>query len=128
MKKIERVRDEITRIKKAIPSTEDIFDIENPPPYTCPVFHNAISAIVDCEKAINKGLSEDESDELKDALSDAEFNISGLAGTLEHLNDEVDKIRHWGIEWKEFAKQLIENYDIPMEEISDLYSNIKEDI
>lgn len=102
-------------------STEELFDISEPPDYMCHTFEAVKNEVDECEDIVTKSQNLDDIEDLQQALSNAEYTISGTSHTISELNGQVDLLRKWGQQWKDLAKQLIEDNDINIEDYSSSY-------
>lgn len=108
-------------IEKLFPS-EIRYGISKQPADTCPIIDKAIRCIQSAQEAIRRYERSDDVDELKEMISTVEMELGevcsyGNSGLLEDIRDNTHRIREWGKEWKELAKQHApeldpEDYDI----------------
>lgn len=106
--------DKINKIKTElkIETSEELFDIPKQPAEQCPFIDEVIKELNDNSKSI-KDVWQNLKDvpEAEDYVSDldwAEYNIRNLESNMETIRTNVTNVRAWGQEWKDFAKQLIE--------------------
>ena len=109
--------DKIIKLKKQlnIKTSEDLFDFEEQPKEQCPLINEVISQLVDNSKEVKdvwQNLRDVEGAEgyLGD-LYWAEYNIRNLESNMEEIRTNIEKLRAWGEEWKDFAKQLVQERD-----------------
>lgn len=123
MKKIEKIQYELLKQYNQDFNTEEIFDREPIVPFLCNEFSSIISQVEDAEKAVDTGIDDEN---YLSALEQAEYELSGLSHQIQELNGEVENLRAWGQSWKELAKELIETYDVKIENHSGIYFKLKE--
>ncbi len=102
--------------KHNIKTSEDLFDISEPPEYQC----KKIDSLIDKVKIIYKvsrGYERMDEDELKSVLSDVSWEFDGMDREIEELREAIENLRQWGYEWKEFAKELIEKNQVNIGEL-----------
>lgn len=101
-----------------VKSTEKLFGIEEPPDYQCPAIDkicNTISNISSSAEGNYLGYGNEDEGE---RLSDIKHEVRGLEDELEDVRAAVEYIRNWGQDWKDLAKQIIEKYEIDIEELT----------
>lgn len=100
-----------------IKTSEELFDLQAPVDYQCPNFDRVVSGINAASKALEYSRWDDKEDVevALDKISDVEWSLSGLVDEVENLRTAIEEVRDWGVEWKEFAKRIIEDNDIDLE-------------
>ncbi len=86
-------------------SSERAFGVSEQPEETCPMIDAVLKGIADAISSA-KASDGDDVNELKDALSDVDWAISGIPSDLENIRRHITDIRSWGQEWKDQAKEL----------------------
>ena len=81
--------------------------------HTCPDIDKVLKSVSKIEKLSNTNGREDE-DQLKDIISDIEFEISNINDLMEKLRRSNDELRAWGIEEAEKVDEL----ELQIEELS----------
>ena len=105
--------DKINKIKKdlEIKTSEYLFGINEQPKEQCPLINEVISQLVDNSKEIKdvwQNLRDvEEAESYLSTLDWAEYNIRNLESNMEEIRVNIEKLRAWGEEWKDFAKQLV---------------------
>lgn len=105
--------DKINKIKKDldIKTSEDLFDISDQPKEQCPLINEVISQLIDNSKEVKAVwqnlIDVEEAESYLSTLDWAEYNIRNLENNMEEIRTNVEKLRAWGEEWKDFAKQLV---------------------
>jgi predicted nucleic acid-binding Zn-ribbon protein len=89
-------------------TSEEMFGIDSPPDYQCPLIDEIIKAIKEIEHNARVGRY-DEFEDLKDKLENIDYHIYDLESKLEELRENIDRLRSWGIAWKKLAKEFAEN-------------------
>lgn len=105
--------DKINKIKEDldIKTSEDLFGISKQPKEQCSSIDKIISQLVDSSKEIKavwqylRDVKEAES--CLSTLDWAEYDIRNLESNMEEIRTNIEKLRYWGEEWKDFAKQLV---------------------
>lgn len=89
-------------------TSEEIFYIDSPPDYQCPLIDEIVDAIkkIEDNAKVNRY---DEFEDLKDKLENIDYLVYDLENKLEELRENVDRLRSWGIAWKKLAKEFAEN-------------------
>lgn len=92
-------------------TTEDLFMITKPADYQCGSIDEIINAVDYAEKYLDKakGCDEDSIKELLDYIQDVEYELRGVVDYLEEVRMAVDSVRSWGQDWKNLAKEIIED-------------------
>lgn len=100
-----------------VKKSEELFDIRLPIDYQCPQCDKIIKGIDTAMNRLSYSRREDKEDiELAlEKISDVEYELSGLSDEVEELRSAIIELRDWGIEWKTFAKELIEENNIDLE-------------
>jgi hypothetical protein len=106
--------DKINNIKTElkIETSEELFDIPKQPDEQCPFIDEVIKGLTENSKNV-KDVWQNLKDvpEAEDYISNldwAEYNIRNLESNMEDIRTNATNVRAWGQEWKDFAKQLIE--------------------
>lgn len=126
MSKIEAMRNDLLKFYNIVYSTENMFDRELKVPYLCGDIDQMIEKIENAQTDIATGLYTDDPEILEEKVEEAEYELHGLTDQLDSLRDDIEKLRSWGQSWKDFARQLIEENDIKLEDYSELLYHIKE--
>lgn len=92
-------------------TSEDKLGFLEPPNYQCPVIDDAIKIIRDIEKSIHNALRADSLEEAQSHCNDADWYEGDVESALESIRDACDTLRSWGQQWKDLAKELIEEYE-----------------
>lgn len=96
-------------------TSEEILNIQKPPEYTCPDIDKIIRAINEAYDIANQAERECHrfGDECGHAniFDDIQYELSGLEDELEKLRKANENLRTWGTEWKDLAKQLLNEYE-----------------
>lgn len=101
------------------PTTEQLFYIESPPEFQCEKMDRINEFTNKALKEINNAQSNLYDEEYSDAhgdVDDAEYYLNYIEDTVEELRSEIEALRAWGKEWKEFAKRLINENEIDMDQ------------
>lgn len=90
-------------------TSEQTYGIRAQPPPTCPIIDEALDEVQLIAKCI-RGYERAGEEELRNMISEIETRIGFLdgyrkTGLLEDIRDNVVKIREWGQEWKDLAKE-----------------------
>ena len=109
--------DKIIKLKEQlnIKTSEDLFDIEEQQKEQCLLINEVISQLIDNSKEVKdvwQNLRDvEESESYLSTLDWAEYNIRNLESNMEEIRTNIEKLRSWGEEWKDFAKQLVQERD-----------------
>jgi hypothetical protein len=88
-------------------TSEEMFGIDSPPDYQCPLIDKIVKAIREIES--NTRVSNyDEWEDLKEKLDMIDYYVYDLESELETLRANIDLLRNWGNAWKELAKEFAE--------------------
>lgn len=96
------------------PTSEDLFGIENPPEFQCDKVDYIVDVIEKALDEINDAQSymkNEEYDEANECISDIEYYISGNEDKMEDLRVAIESLREWGQQWKDLAKEMINDQD-----------------
>lgn len=97
-------------------TSEQLFGIEEPPPYQCSNIDKVIKGLRSAEKTASRNYSHSEEDELRSALSDIEHDLWNLESEVEDIRKECERIREWGQAWKEQCKAIVNRSDVDLNE------------
>ena len=92
-------------------TSEEKLGFIEPPEHQCPVIDDAIKRIRDIEKSIGYALRSDSIEEAQSHCNDADWYGGDIECSLEYLRDACETLRFWGQQWKDIAKELIEEYE-----------------
>ena len=95
-------------------TSEEKLGFLEPPEHQCPVIDEAIRTIRDVEKSIGHALRADSLEEAQSHCNDADCWGGDIENYLESLRDVCETLRSWGQQWKDLAKELIEEYEPEM--------------
>ena len=85
-------------------ASEELYEITEQPSPTCPLIDESIRSVRKALEAL-KGWKKMEEDDLRSACDYAEWYLSSAEGEIEVVRDHVEKVRAWGQEWKDLAKE-----------------------
>lgn len=102
MNKVDALIDELL-----LENSEALFGIDNPPVYQCPQIDRMIKDIGYAEKALNKALSYDDADDIREHVDEAVREIWNTAYELEELRETIITLRDWGQRWKDECKRAV---------------------
>lgn len=107
MNKINKIKTEFK-----IDTSEELFDIQKQPAEQCPVIDEVIKELRDNSQNIKYVYDNlknvEEAENYLSELDWAEYNIRNLESNMETIRMNVTNVRLWGQEWKDLAKQLID--------------------
>jgi len=88
------------------PTSEQLYGISEQPKPTCPMIDAVIADLRKCDREMNRWeRHKDDAEYLAQVLDTVAWIIGNLEPELEKIRDNADKIRGWGQEWKELAKE-----------------------
>lgn len=97
--------------------SEELFNISSPPPYQCGYIDEIVDEIQRVQLAINLAIdykNRGDNDGVETELDEARYYITYLDDRIESLRRSVEAIRDWGLEWKDFAKNIVNDNDIEL--------------
>lgn len=113
MSKIEKAKEEC-----GYKTSEYMFGLVSPTEHQCKSIDSIVEKVKNIEKFSVVGRYDQENTELlRDKLFDIEHEVYDLSSEIEKVRSALEDVRAWGQDWKDLAKKLIENYDIPIEDI-----------
>ena len=92
-------------------TSESILGIPKPPDHQCPNIDKYVGYANAIESAIHDALRCDELEDMKSNVEDADWHASDIKGCFEDLRENMELLRDWGQQWKDLAKELIEEYE-----------------
>lgn len=92
-------------------STEYLLGIDKPPEYQCRHIDSILRELNYANDAIHKSKRYDDIEDLKECLDDIENALYNLDYDLEDIRDAIVKVRGWGEQWKQVAKDLLNDRD-----------------
>lgn len=103
---------ELLKIKLQVLTTEDLFDLSKQPEQQCPTINKMQANVKDGCNEIESYCKDLRSIEGAESVaSDIESSVSyymwDKISELEDLRKEIENIRQWGEEWKNFAKTFL---------------------
>ena len=103
---------ELLKIKLQALTTEDLFDLSKQPEQQCPTINKMQANVKDGCNEIESYCNDLRSVEGAETIaSDIESSLSyymwDKISELEDLRKEIENIRQWGEEWKNFAKTFL---------------------
>lgn len=103
--------------------TEDIFGITHAAEHQCSNVDSLVKQSNDIGYWLDKAdhaLHWEEYKELEHHLKDIEYHNNGTEEAAEELREAIEKTREWGQQWKTLALEIMEKYEIPVEEILEM--------
>ncbi len=92
-------------------TSEEKLGFDSPIEHQCPKIDTLVKAAKEIESAINHALKCDDVDDMRLNVEDADWYAGDIESGFEELRDALDNVRQWGQQWKELAKELIEEYE-----------------
>ncbi len=92
-------------------TSEDILGFIAPPRHQCGNIDKYIRSANDTARSISLACKSDDLEEVKGHCSDADWDAGNIEEHFEKLRIALDEVRCWGQQWKELAKELIEEYE-----------------
>lgn len=96
-------------------TSDDLLDILSPPDYQCGNIDSIFKKVSIIEKLSN--YKHDDEEELKNKLDEINYYIRDFEDELEDLRTAIDDVRRWGQDWKSKAKEMIEKYNVDIDEL-----------
>jgi len=87
-------------------TSEEMHGIAPQPEDTCPLIGAVIKGLSDSFNSVRYADRTEDIKELQNICSSVEWDLYGLADTLEAIRTRVSEVRAWGQEWKDEAKRL----------------------
>lgn len=85
-------------------ASEQLYGISEQPAPTCPKVDATIHSMRKALAAL-KGWKRMDEEELRNACDYAEWHIGNAEGEIEDVREHAAKIREWGQQWKDLAKE-----------------------
>ena len=95
-------------------TSEQLFGIDEPPPYQCSNIDKVIKVIRSIEKLSSQKFDYMDEDDLKSVLGDIEHDLWNLESEVESIRTECENIREWGQAWKDQCKTLVNGSEIDL--------------
>ena len=87
-------------------TSEELYGISEHPKPTCPMIDAVITDLRKCDREMNRWeRHKDDAEYLAQVLDTVAWIIGNMEPDLEKIRDNADKIRGWGQEWKDLAKE-----------------------
>lgn len=94
-------------------TSENILGLNEAPEYMCSRIDNVI-AIANKSENLASDIQKHDEDDIKQIHEDAndiEWEVSNIPSTMEELRTTVEELRAWGQNWKDKAKELLDEYE-----------------
>ena len=94
---------------------EALMGISEPPAYQCDFITELVHKVVGIEKEIDRAQDYIRDEKLEDAeyhAHNALWEIKDIANEIEELRAQIEAVRKWGQEWKDLAKQMLNDEEI----------------
>ena len=92
-------------------TSEEKLGIDKPLEHQCPSIDKMVKAAKEVESAISFALKCDDIDDMRSEVENADWYIGDLETGFEDLRTAIEYVRSWGEQWKEIAKDLINEYE-----------------
>lgn len=112
---------EIMNIEQAkekvnVRTSEQLFGIPTPPEHQCKNIDKVIKTIKAIHKSTDNPRKMDE-DELIELVNDIHYDLHGIDDDIEAIRSALEDVREWGQQWKNKCKEIIDRYELDVEEI-----------
>ena len=96
----------LQRLVRPEATSEQLYGISEQPKPTCPMIDAVIADLRKCDREMNRWERyKDDAEYLASVLDTVAWIIGNIEPDLEKIRENADKIRGWGQEWKELAKE-----------------------
>jgi len=93
-------------------TSEQLYGISEQPKPTCPIIDAVIANLRKCDREMNRWeRHKDDAEYLAQVLDTVAWIIGNIEPDIEKIRVNADKIRGWGQEWKELAKEHVPKPD-----------------
>ena len=92
-------------------TSEEKLGIDKPLEHQCPKIDKLIKAAQGVETGIRDALNCDDFDDMRSNVEDADWYAGDIEVGIEELRESLEAVRSWGEQWKNIAKDLINEYE-----------------
>lgn len=87
-------------------TSEELYGISEQPKPTCPLIDAVIAGMRKCDREMYRWeRHKDDAEHLAQVLDTVAGIVRNIEPDIEKIRDNADKIRRWGQEWKDLAKE-----------------------
>lgn len=104
------------KVKYQVKTSEELFGIASPPEHQCKNIDKIIKIVKGIQKSTDNPRKLDE-DELVDLVNDINYDLYRIDDDIEDIRKALEEVREWGQQWKNKCKEIIEHYNLDVEEI-----------
>ena len=92
-------------------TSEEKLGLDKPLEHQCPKIDKLVKAARKVEAGIRDALKCDDLDDMRSNVEDADWYAGDIEVGFEELRESIEAVRNWGKQWKELAKDLINEYE-----------------
>lgn len=107
---------EEAKVKYEVKTSEDLFGIIHPPEHQCKNIDKIIKTINGIYKSTDNPRKLEE-DDIVDLLNDINYDLYHMDDDIEDIRKALEEVREWGQQWKDKCKEIIERYDLNIEDL-----------
>lgn len=102
--------------KLQVKTSEELFGITSAPEHQCKNIDQIIKTIQSIYKRTDNPRKLDE-EALIDLVNDINYELYGCDNDIEDIRKALEQVREWGQQWKDKCKEIIDRYELNVEEI-----------
>ena len=92
-------------------TSEEKLGIDKPIEHQCSSIDKMVKVAKETESAIRFALKCDDIEDMRAEVENADWHVGDLENGFESLRTAIESVRNWGEQWKEIAKELINEYE-----------------